>query len=217
MLKLAHSLFRVGEMPTSRIESFSDNVFAFTMTLLVLQISIPIVQGADTSASLAQGLIALTPKFLVYVLSFGLICIWWVAHHHLFHIIKKSDRGLLWLNNLFLLWLTFIPFPTALMGAYPHERIAVMGYGVVTIMAGISFCLLRYYVFYVAKSIDDTIDKRLLRSAMSKSIANPIVHSIAVSLALLDVRLTLVLYGVLPLLFFIPSKLERGPESVAAK
>jgi uncharacterized membrane protein len=113
-------------MSTMRIESFSDNVFAFTMTLLVLQISVPVVHGDNVSAALSQGLIALIPKLLVYILSFVLICIWWVAHHHLFHIIKRSDRGLLWLNNLFLLSITFIPFPTALMGTYPHERLAVM-------------------------------------------------------------------------------------------
>ena len=81
--------------------------------------------------------------------SFAIVCIWWVAHHQLFHILRRTDRGLLWLNNLFLLWLAFIPFPTALMGDYPGVRLAVMSYGAVTTLAGVSFCLVRYYTFYI--------------------------------------------------------------------
>ena len=196
-------------MPTSRIEAFSDGVFAIIITLLVLEIHVPQIQGNDVSASLGHSLILMAPKFLTYVLSFMLVCIWWVAHHYLFHVLKKSDRGLLWLNNLFLLWLAFIPFPTALMGDFPGERIAVMGYGIVTTLAGVSFTFMRYYAFYLAKLVDDRIDARLLRSAMLKSALNPVLHAIAVLLAFVDTRLSIGLYIILPLMFFIPSKLER--------
>jgi hypothetical protein len=55
--------------------------------------------GKDVSAALAQGLLTMAPEFLTYILSFVLVCIWWVAHHHLFHVLKRSDRGLLWLNS----------------------------------------------------------------------------------------------------------------------
>jgi uncharacterized membrane protein len=109
-------------MPTARIEAFSDGVFAIIFTLLVLEIHVPQVQDKGNSASLELSLLAMTPKFLSYILSFLLVCIWWVAHNHLFHILKRSDRGLLWLNSLFLLRLAFIPFPTALMGDFPRER-----------------------------------------------------------------------------------------------
>jgi uncharacterized membrane protein len=79
------------------------------------------VTGPGVSEALARSLLAMTPKFLSYLLSFSIISIWWVAHHSLFHLLKKSDRGLVWLNSLFLLWLVFIPFPTALMGDYPGD------------------------------------------------------------------------------------------------
>jgi uncharacterized membrane protein len=70
-------------MPTSRIEAFSDGVFAIIITLLVLEIHVPQVQGKDISAALAHSLLAMAPKFLTYILSFVLVCVWWVAHHHL--------------------------------------------------------------------------------------------------------------------------------------
>jgi uncharacterized membrane protein len=200
-------------MPTSRIEAFSDGVFAIIITLLVLEIHVPQMQGEDISAALAASLLAMAPKFLTYILSFLIVCVWWVAHYHLFHVLKRSDRGLLWLNSLFLLWLAFIPFPTALMGDFPGERIAVMGYGTVTTLAGISFTFMRYYAFYLAKLADESIDPRLLKSAMIKSILNPILHAIAVLLALVDTRFSIALYIILPLMFFIPSKLETYVHS----
>ena len=200
-------------MPTTRIEAFSDGVFAIIITLLVLEIHVPPVQGKDISASLAHSLLAMAPKFLTYIVSFLIVCVWWVAHHHLFHVLKRSDRGLLWLNSLFLLWLAFIPFPTALMGDFPGERIAVMGYGTVSTLAGVSFTFMRYYAFYLAKLVDERIDRRLFKSAMLKSILNPILNSIAVLLAFVDTRLAIALYVILPLMFFIPGKLERYVHS----
>ncbi|MBV8279084.1 MAG: hypothetical protein JO170_28005 [Verrucomicrobia bacterium] len=119
----------------------------------------------------------------------------------------------MWLNSLSLLWLAFIPFQTAMMGDYPGERIAVMGYGAVSTLAGISFSLMRYYAFYLAKLVDESIDRRLLSSAMLKSSLNPVLHSIAVLLAFVDTRLSFALYIILPLMFFIPSKLERYVHS----
>jgi uncharacterized membrane protein len=204
-------------MPTSRIEAFSDGVFAIIITLLVLEIQVPQVQGKDVSAALAHSLLAMAPKFLAYIISFVLVCVWWVAHHHLFHVLKRSDRGLLWLNSLFLLWLAFLPFPTALMGDYPGERLAVMGYGMVSTLAGISFTSMRYYAFYLARLVDESIDRRLLKSAMLKSTLNPVLHSIAVLLAFADTRLSIALYIILPLMFFIPSKLERYVHSRKTK
>jgi uncharacterized membrane protein len=200
-------------MPTSRIEAFSDGVFAIIVTLLVLEIHVPQVQDKDISAALGRSLLIMAPKFLSYILSFVIVCIWWVAHHHLFHILKRSDRGLLWLNSLFLLWLAFIPFPTALMGDFPGERVSVMCYGTVTTLAGVSFCLMRYYAFYVAKLVDQRIDRHLLKLAMLRSVLNPFLHSIAVLLAFVDTRFSIALYIILPLMFFVPSKLERYEHS----
>jgi len=200
-------------MPTSRIEAFSDGVFAIIITLLVLEIHVPQLQGKDISAALAHSLLAMAPKFLTYTLSFILVSIWWVAHHHLFHVVKRCVRGLMWLNSLFLLWLAFIPFPTALMGDFPGERIAVMGYGTVMTLAAVSFTFMRYYAFYLAKLVDESIDPRLLKSAMLKSVLNPVLHSIAVLLAFVDTRISIALYLILPLMYFIPSKLDRYVRS----
>jgi len=97
-------------MPTSRIEALSDGVFAIVITLLILSLQPPAIQG-DPGPALASALLAMTPKFLSYALSFGIICICWVAHHHLYILLAKTDRGLLWLNSIFLFFLASVPFP----------------------------------------------------------------------------------------------------------
>jgi uncharacterized membrane protein len=203
----------VGVMPTSRIEAFSDGVFAIVVTLLVLELRVPAQSSLGASGTLWHALTRMSPIFLSYGLSFGITCIWWVAHHHFFALLKRSSRTLLWLNSLFLFWLASIPFPTALLGNYPNDTTAVMCYGAVMTLAGLTFSTMRYYACFVGKLVDPGMDPRLLRSAMRKSISNPILHSLAVLLALVDRRLALALYVLIPLLFFMPSRLEKATFS----
>jgi uncharacterized membrane protein len=205
----AHGVLRVSEMSTARIEAFSDGVFAIVITLLVLEIHVPHVVGPNISAALTKSLLALMPKFLSYILSFGIVSIWWVAHHHFFDLLRRSDRGLLWFNSLFLLWLVFVPFPTALMGDYPGERIAVMCYGGVMALAGACFSWMRWYAFFAADLTYADLDRKLMRRAMWKSLLNPFLHLVAVLLALVSTRAAIALLVIVPLMFFFPSKLER--------
>jgi len=196
-------------MSTGRIEAFSDGVFAIVVTLLVLEFHVPQVQGPDASAALARGLTAMLPKLLSYMLSFLIICIWWIAHHHLFHLLKRSDRGLLWLNCLFLMFLAFIPFPTALMGDYPSERIAVVSYGVVMTATGLCFSGMRYYAFYVGALVGRDVEPSLLKNAMRRSAAGPALHLVAIALAFVDPRWAIAMYTSIPLLYVLPSRLEK--------
>lgn len=104
----------IGPSPglnTHRIEAFSDGVFAVAITLLVLNLQVPQLAASAVSRELVAKLIELWPKLLIYVLSFVIVGIYWVAHHNSFHYIERSDRTLLWLNLLLLLCIVFIPFP----------------------------------------------------------------------------------------------------------
>lgn len=200
---------RFGDMPTSRLEAFTDGVFAIIGTLLIFSIQVPHISG-DPSIELPRLLINMLPKFLSYALSFGVVSVWWVAHHHLMALVARTDRGLLWLNCFFLLWLAAIPFPTSLLGDYPNQRISVVCYGGVMAMAGLSFSLMRCYVFYIAGLSVDGLDPKLVRRAMMKSALNPGLHVVAVLVAWIDVRASLVFFAAIPLLFMIPTGLEQA-------
>jgi len=99
----------VDESGTTRFETFSDGVFAIAATLLVLEFS---VSGDD----LGHELLHIWPSYLAYVTSFLTIGIIWMNHHHTVSLIARTDRTMLFINNLLLLTVAFLPFPTKLVG-----------------------------------------------------------------------------------------------------
>jgi uncharacterized membrane protein len=124
-----------GETPqprweTSRVEAFSDGVFAIAITLLVLEITIE----PDQYEHLARALLNEWPAYLAYVTSFLTVGSVWIAHHSLFTHLRYVDPVLLRINLLLLLVAAFLPFPTAVMAQAFHstdnaERVAIVFYG----------------------------------------------------------------------------------------
>ena len=90
----------------------------------------------------------MAPKIISWIASFFFISVMWVQHHNLFRMAAKIDYGMVWLNNIFLLLISFLPFPTALMGEYPHNRPAVLLFGLVVTLASL---MQVWMYFYVAK------------------------------------------------------------------
>jgi uncharacterized membrane protein len=131
-------------MKKSRLEAFSDGVFAIVITLLILDIRFPEVDYSQFAATLTSVL----PRILAYVMSFIIIGLYWVIHHNSMHVMKKTDRGFLWLNILFLLCVSFIPFPTSLVGRYPFEAGPIMIYGITLIASNAVGYIMLVYVHY---------------------------------------------------------------------
>jgi len=111
-----------------RIVFFSDAVFAIAITLLVLDIRVPDIPANLAAEQLPGRLLDLWPKFFSYMLSFLVIISYWMAHHSIFRVIRGYDRGLMWLNSLFLMCIAFLPFPTALLSEYSDEQLVVVIY-----------------------------------------------------------------------------------------
>ena len=99
-------------MNKTRLEAFSDGVFAIVITLLVLDIRPEVTGGSGWEMFLHAG-----PKILVFALSFVLVGLYWVSHHNMLHFVEHTDRLLLWLNLLLLLVVAFIPYPAALLSS----------------------------------------------------------------------------------------------------
>lgn len=98
-------------MNKSRVEAFSDGVFAIAITLLVLTIAQP-----ANYRNLTHELLTRWPSLAAYVVSFAIIGIMWLNHHSLFSSFERIDRGLFYLNLLLLLTITFLPYPTGVLG-----------------------------------------------------------------------------------------------------
>src|SRR3954468_3900126 len=130
----------VQEIGTTRLETFSDGVFAIAATLLVLEISVDSARGADVGDKLLH----IWPSYLAYVTSFLVIGIIWINHHHIVTMIARVDRPFLFINLLLLLVVSFIPFPTRLVAQYlnrPGEQSAVFAYAATLLLMAIAYNL----------------------------------------------------------------------------
>lgn len=194
-----HSNSEFSKSLTQRIEAFTDGVFAIVITLLVLELRIPEVHGLHASEELRQGLTELLPKFVSFAVSFIYISIYWYNHHQLFHPVERLDRKLFWLNTVFLLFLTFIPFPTALIGSYPTDRVAVLCYGLAMMATAISFVVMKMYVKYGGCVCPASVP---VKKDLFFLAAGPLLYLVSSLIALVSVSAAIAIYLIVPIIYF---------------
>jgi uncharacterized membrane protein len=125
---MEHTYNKIAGKDTSRLIAISDGVFGVAMTLLVLEIRVPVLESIHSEKDLITEFLTLKYKFLVYFLAFMTTGIFWVGHSSQYKHIDKSDRNLNWINLLFLLSVTFLPFTTAFLGDYMQFKFALAVY-----------------------------------------------------------------------------------------
>jgi uncharacterized membrane protein len=141
---------------TDRIESFSDAVFAFAITVLVLGIGVP-----EVGSPIGDALLRLWPSYLAYLLSFVVIGAIWINHHAMFRHIIRGDPWILIFNLLQLLVIAFLPFPTAVLArAFStgvDEPIATAFYGATLAVLGLFVVATWAYASQEHRLLDDKI------------------------------------------------------------
>ena len=171
-----------------RIVFFSDAIFAIVMTLLVLDIPVPDLPPDLPAAELSAQVLALWPKFLSYMLSFLVIGTYWIAHHQTFLYIKSYDRTLIWLNLLFLLSISFVPFPTSLLGEYGELQFAVVLYAGSLAIPRLLLALQWWYAIRGRILLSDDLDAGMAKYHFARSLAIPFVFLLSIIVSFLSVR-----------------------------
>ena len=193
-----------GGKELGRIVNFSDGVFAIVITLLILTIQVPEIPPALVAQELPNRLLALAPKFLSYMISFLVVAIYWMAHHRIFRPIKGYDRGLLWLNFLFLMMVSFLPFPTSLLGEYREQQLPVVIYALNVSAASLLLVSISWYATNRSRLTDPTLDERATRHGRIQGLAVPVVFLLSIAISFLSVEAAmyswLLLFAVDPLL-----------------
>jgi uncharacterized membrane protein len=171
----------------NRIETLTDGVFAIVMTLLVLNLSIPEIAKTAAQSELPLKILQLWPKFLSYVISFFILGVMWVSHHHMFHYIKRTNNVLMWINICFLLFIALIPFSTALAGDYISAQFPFVVYGINLIPVFI----LRYELWAYAtdknRLVDNNIDQGVVRRLKLMPLIPGIILLLAIGISFLNV------------------------------
>ena len=190
---------------TTRVEAFSDGVFAIAITLLILEIKVP---REDAAGPLAAQLVRLWPSYLAFLASFANIGVMWLNHHRLFGLIRRSDDGLVGLNLLLLLGVTFVPFPTAVLAEHllGHEqRTAGLLYGGTFVGLAVVFNLLWRYV--VRKKL--CAEHADVPSITRQYAFGPVFYAATAAVAWYSATACLVASGLLAVYFALPPRLWR--------
>jgi uncharacterized membrane protein len=125
-----------------RTLAFTDGLFAIAMTLLVVDLAVPVLHSPDSVHELADKLNDDTARFVSFFISFAVIGRYWMAHHTFVAALTRVDRALIGLNLLYLGFIAFLPFPTALLGEYFSNPLSVTIYAVnVAIVSGMEVVL----------------------------------------------------------------------------
>jgi uncharacterized membrane protein len=186
-------------MSTSRLEAFSDGVFAVAITLLVLDIRPP--ADVETQRGLWHALGDLWPNYAAYAVSFLVIGIVWVNHHAVMELITHVDRGLAFLNLLLLMAVALIPFTTALFAEYlthddpAHAAAAV--YSIVITLMGAAFGALWIYASRGGRLLVPSFPREELPHVTRRFVIGTPVYALTIGVAFLSAPACLVMHGAL--------------------
>jgi uncharacterized membrane protein len=171
-----------------RIVFFSDAVFAIAITLLVLSIEVPQIPENLVAEELPDQLFDLWRDMLSYVLSFLVIFSYWTVHHSIFSVIRGYDRGLLWINGLFLMAVAFLPFPSALLGEYGDLQLVVAIYAGSMAATRLLLSAMWWYASMGQRLIVSDLDPGLIRAHHVRGVVIPLIFLISIGISFFSVR-----------------------------
>jgi uncharacterized membrane protein len=202
-----------GERDTQRLEAFSDGVIAIAITLLVLDVHVPSLDETEDGRQLWSKLVDLWPSYLGYLISFLTIGILWINHHDIFRYIGRVDRNLVIINTLFLLTVSFIPFPTALLSEYlghEGERTATIVYSGWFLVVALSYNVLWRYPSTNRRLLAPDADPVAVASISSRFNLGPPSYLIAFIAAFIYPPASLVILALLAALYVWPTTIAKG-------
>ncbi|RYE06674.1 MAG: DUF1211 domain-containing protein [Sphingobacteriaceae bacterium] len=187
-------------MNKTRLEAFSDGVIAIIITIMVLELKVPHADDLDA-------IVALLPVFFSYVLSFVYIGIYWNNHHHMLFAAGKINGKVLWANLHLLFWLSLIPFGTEWMGENHFTKWPAAVYGLLLLMSAAAYSFLAMVLMKQAGK-ESKLTKAFGKDWKGK--VSILLYLLAIFAAFINSKLSLILYGVVAILWFIPDpRIER--------
>jgi len=198
------------EFQLERMILFSDAVFAIAITLLVIEIKVPLLKENSTHLML-EALVEKIPEFFGFFLSFAVIGQFWTNHHRIFGYVTDYTNGLLWLNLHMLFWIVLVPFTSGLNAQYGNLNIVWMCYSFNMFMIALSLYFIDRYIGNSERNISTIAnDNHIKKLIYKRSIAVALIFFTAMVLCLFNNRYTALasrfIYFVIPLVMTIITK-----------
>lgn len=203
----------LAETNTERVAAFSDGVFTIAITLLVLEIQVPEVnpaEGTTNTQSLASALLALWPSYFAYIFSFVMIGSFWANHHYVFQFYERSDRIFKLFNLLFLMSISFLPFPTAVLARYitdaQQRQTAIILYELALFLSVVAWVLIWLYASRGHRLLNKDLDGKFAAHLTRMYTATGVLYGLALVLSFWNGIAGLALGVGLTLLYLLPQK-----------
>jgi uncharacterized membrane protein len=196
-------------MSVGRLEAFSDGVLAIVITLLILEIHVPV--PSEHPGQLGHELAKQWPHYVSFLLSFLVVGIIWLNHHATFNLLARTDHRMQVLNLLLLLPVTVLPWPTDLLATYAVEgtnaeqRIAVLVYGLTSTAMAVAFNVLWHYLRRHTELHKPHVSEELLAVRNQRYNLGLAVYPVATAIGLISVPLFMAIMLALALLYLLPT------------
>jgi uncharacterized membrane protein len=169
--------------------SFSDAIFAFSITFMALSIQIPKLSSDLTQAELINRILHLRPQFEIYVISFLIIGVYWISYHLIFNYIRASHSVLIWVNLAFLFFITLISFATSLETVYPLYHIVFVLYAAIITITGLLLAVIWLHASKDRLLVDKNMSSTHIRAVSLQAIAPPLIFASSIAISFIDIQI----------------------------
>lgn len=197
---MSKSTFVIRGGASKRMEALSDGIFAIAATLLVLEIRVPELSDSSTPRMM-NALTEILPSFIGFIFSFLNIIIFWVNHDTIGKVTERYDTRLTYLNIIFLLFISLIPFTAAFISRYPFNIISVTAYGTVLLITAIIATIMYRHIAFGSDLMMNKITMKSKKKIFKRVLTGPFLFAIAILLGFINVIIPILIYVIAPLLF----------------
>ncbi|MGD0355809.1 MAG: TMEM175 family protein [Dehalococcoidia bacterium] len=198
----------IYEKVLGRLLALTDGVFAFAITLLIVNVALP---SGTLQANLPAALGDLWPKYKAFVISFIVIGLYWTVHVRQFRVITKYNTNLMWLNLLFLFFIVIIPFSTSVLSDYHGELPAII-YAANMACAGFAATGTWLYATQNHRLVVENLSRVFIKRGIIVRLVTPIIFSLSIGVAFFDPTVTQFLWVGIFVIHFILSRIYRVSE-----
>ena len=167
-----------------RVEALADGIFAVAMTLLVIDLKPPARADIHTQWELIVAVLMLIPKFISWIISFFVLAIFWFSHHRQFHFVRTVDAPLLWINILYLGFVSLMPFSSSLSGEHSRMLFTQAFYSGNMILLALGGLLLARHVYHHPELCHTPVPAGFYRASLFRIFGLVTVALVAVGICL---------------------------------
>lgn len=195
-------------MASGRLEALGDGIFAIAMTIMVLELALPVVKGGSWN-DLLSALKHSANDFLCYVISFVVLGIMWFGHRMMFEYISRSNRYFIFLGVLFYMVVCLVPFSTRFLAGNTLKWYAIMIYGLNLSLCNLTLFAQWNYGIKKPSLMHKELPDEVRKEAKVLFLISPVVYTIAIAISFFAPVISIIIYVLTPILYLIPNKLDK--------